>query len=71
MSRHEYYKPNMANLRGRMGRSIYETIMNTPKPDLTELERKANEVERRVLEERRRKSTGAEWQMPVGMKNTE
>lgn len=59
-NRQEYYKPNMANLRGRMGRSIYETIMNTPKPDLTELERKANEVERRVIAERQRKFTEAE-----------
>lgn len=38
-----YYKPNIGALRGKVGKSILETIMNTPKPDLSELRRGANE----------------------------
>ena len=44
-----YIKPNMGALRGRIGREILETIRNTPKPDLTELNRQADEVETRIL----------------------
>lgn len=45
MKRITYSKPNMANLRGRLGKSIIETIMNTPKPDKTKLKEEAYEIE--------------------------
>ncbi|SDA70762.1 hypothetical protein SAMN02910275_02308 [Butyrivibrio sp. INlla18] len=38
-----YYKPNMGALRGRIGESIIETILNTPRPDHKELDREADE----------------------------
>lgn len=50
-----YIKPNMTALHGRLGREIFETIMNTPKPDLTELNRRADEVESRILAARKAK----------------
>lgn len=36
-----YYKPNVGALRGKIGKSIIETIMNTPKPDRTKLHEEA------------------------------
>ena len=47
-----YERPNIADLRGKKGREIFETIKNSPKPDLTILKRKAAECERRIIEER-------------------
>ena len=47
-----YSKPNIANLRGKKGRMIFETIKNSPKPDLTTLKKKAAECERRIMMER-------------------
>lgn len=44
-----YVKPNMTNLRGKVGRSIIKTIRSTPKPDLSEVKRKSAEAERRML----------------------
>ena len=44
-----YSKPNMANLRGRLGKSIIETIMNTPKPDETKLREEAHEIEKLMI----------------------
>lgn len=44
-----YSKPNMANLRGRLGKSIIETIMNTPKPDETKLKEEAHEIEKLMI----------------------
>ena len=44
-----YYKPNIGALHGKVGRSIMETIMNTPKPDLTEVRRKADECRSAML----------------------
>ena len=38
-----YYKPNMGALRGKIGESIIETILNTPRPDHSELDREADE----------------------------
>lgn len=32
-----YGKPNMAALEGKWGKEIFETIKNTPKPDLAQL----------------------------------
>ena len=46
MAKHKeinYYKPNMGALRGKIGQSIIETILNTPKPDHTNLKREADE----------------------------
>ena len=45
-----YGKPNMAALAGELGRRIIDTIMSTPRPDLTELERKCAEVNARMQE---------------------
>ena len=45
-----YGKPNMAALEGELGRRIIDTIMSTPRPDLTELERKCAEVNARMQE---------------------
>lgn len=44
-----YVKPNMAALHGKIGRSIIETILNTPKPDDSRLKERAREVEARML----------------------
>lgn len=38
-----YYKPNMGALRGRVGESIIETILNAHRPDHSELNREADE----------------------------
>ena len=38
-----FYKPNMGALHGKIGMSIIETIMNTPKPDHSELKKEADE----------------------------
>ncbi|NEX00446.1 hypothetical protein SAMN04487829_0013 [Pseudobutyrivibrio sp. NOR37] len=45
-----YIKPNMGALHGRIGRSILETILNTPKPDDSKLRERAKEVEALMLE---------------------
>lgn len=44
-----YYKPDMSALRGRIGKSIIETILNTPRPDHSELNREADEYLRTRL----------------------
>ena len=49
MAKAIYSKPNMANLRGPVGRSIVETIRNTPKPDRTKLRREADECLANIL----------------------
>lgn len=36
-----YYKPNVGALTGKVGKSIIETIMNTPKPDRSKLHSEA------------------------------
>ena len=38
-----YYKPNMGALRGKIGESIIETILNSPKPDHSALKKEADE----------------------------
>ena len=43
-----YGKPCMTNLPPELGRSIINTIMNTPPPDLTKLKRKAAQAEHRL-----------------------
>lgn len=52
-----FYKPNMANLHGRIGRSILETIRNTPKPDRTELNKAVAEFERTYDEDQRQRGS--------------
>ena len=46
-----YSKPNMANLRGPIGRSIIETIKNTPKPDRSKLREEADACLAAILKE--------------------
>lgn len=41
-----YVRPDMTDLHGCMGRSIIETIRNTPKPDRTALKKAVAEFER-------------------------
>ncbi len=43
MANETYYRPNMANLKGPVGRSIIETIKNTPKPDCSKLRKEADD----------------------------
>ena len=55
-----YGKPNMAALEGEWGKEIFETIKNTPKPDMTrfytELDAATNAtVARRKHEQKKRK----------------
>ena len=49
-----YYKPYMGALSGWIGRSIIETILNTPAPDRTELNKKAEECRKALLAEMER-----------------
>ena len=42
-------KPNMNNLRGKMGRSIIKTILETPKLDREKLKRLADKERARIL----------------------
>ena len=46
MKKHEirYVKPNIGALKGPVGRSILETIRNTPRPDMTALTKEADAV---------------------------
>ncbi len=44
-----YVKPNMGALHGKVGLSIIETILNTPRPDDTELEKECERLEERML----------------------
>lgn len=46
------YKPYMGALDGWIGKSIIDTIRNTPKPDRTELNRKADECIAAILAEK-------------------
>lgn len=49
----KYYKPNMANLKGKLGREIMDEIKNTPPSDHLELNRLAEEGIKSVLAERK------------------
>lgn len=51
-----YGKPNMTNLPTDLGKSIFNTIMNTPRPDDREVDRKAAEVEDRIRRARSKKN---------------
>jgi hypothetical protein len=44
-----YYVPNMAALRGRSGRAIFETIKNTPAPDRTKLREEVEALKAKIL----------------------
>lgn len=46
-----YYKPNMGALSGKIGESIFETIMNSPKPDRSELKKHADACRNAILAE--------------------
>lgn len=39
-----YTKPNITNLKGKIGRSIIETIRNTPRPDFTEIDKECDRI---------------------------
>lgn len=48
-----YYKPNMGALPPKVGRMILEIMDNTPAPDRTEMKRRAEEIEARILARQR------------------
>lgn len=49
-----YYKPNMANLKGKLGREIMTAIRNTPPSDHSKLNKLAEEGIKSVLAERKK-----------------
>ena len=64
MANPTYSKPNMANLRGPIGRSIIETIKNAPRPDRTRLREEADVCLAAIL-----KSESEEQRRDYGKKN--
>lgn len=48
MAEIRYVKPNMTNLRGRLGKSILRTLKNAPAPDLTEQKKAVREMNSRI-----------------------
>lgn len=48
MAEIRYVKPNMTNLRGRLGKSILHTLKNAPAPDLTEQKKAVREMNSRI-----------------------
>lgn len=47
-----YVKPNMANLHGKVGREILETIRNSTPPDLSDIRQKVEENKKKIQAER-------------------
>ena len=45
-----YLKPNMTNLPAKLGRAVFNEILNSPKPDMEELRKKADEIRNRIRE---------------------
>ena len=50
----KYYKPNMTNLKGKLGREIMTVIRNTPPSDHSKLNKLAEEGIKSMLAERNR-----------------
>ena len=50
----KYYKPNMTNLKGKLGREIMTAIRDTPLSDHSKLNRLAEEGIKSVLAERKK-----------------
>ena len=48
-----YGKPSMTNLPYELGRHIIEQIMNSPKPDFTEMDKEVAKLEEQILLERK------------------
>ena len=46
-----YYKPNVGALSGKIGKSILETIKNTPRPDRTKLKTESDKVMKEARKE--------------------
>jgi hypothetical protein len=44
------YKPNMAALEGRIGRSIYESVRGAPIPDRKKLDEQSRVLEEKIVE---------------------
>ena len=49
-----YAKPNMANLPSKLGRAIFQQILNTPKPDDAKLDEEARRLKREMIKVRDR-----------------
>ena len=43
-----YSKPNINNIKGKLGREIYKHIMNTPPTDWKKVENESNKVEKKI-----------------------
>ena len=54
-----YWKPSITNLDPDLGRSIFETIRSTPRPDREALNRHADEILQRFLDAQAKRSTDA------------
>ena len=55
MSEIRYGKPNMNNLPYELGKAIFEEMDNSPKVDREALRKEADELERYIIETRRKK----------------
>lgn len=49
-----YMKPNMTGLPKELGTRIFRTILSTPAPDWDRMEREADELERKMIKERKK-----------------
>jgi len=58
MSEIRYGKPNMNNLPYELGKAIFEEMDNSPKVDREALRKEADELERYIIETRRKKMNG-------------
>lgn len=52
MMRTIYYKPNMNNLKGKVGRAVLAEIRSAKKPDWDSVKREADECMARILARR-------------------
>jgi len=56
-----YGKPSITNIEPELGRSIFHTILSTPKPDHEKLGQQADEILRQFLEaDEKRNHTGSD-----------
>jgi len=46
-----YIKPCMTNIPGELGKQVISTIINTPLPDFTEVDKEISEMKKKLLAE--------------------
>ena len=49
-----YKKPNMTGLPKELGMRVFHAILSTPAPDWDKMEREADELEKKMIEERKK-----------------